>query len=190
MRRLALATVAVLVVSSFAATAAEAGPRNRQTARVLSGAAAGVAGAVTLTGFLTVPEGEAFNRPVLYTGVGMLFVMPSLGEMYAGQYLTWGMGVRAVATGLAVWTLHEEVEPVVCDTIGANKDLNCKQFKENAYPLLGVAAIAFIGGVFYDVLDAPDAADRFNARHGFVVAPAPLSGPNGMAPGLTLTGTF
>lgn len=190
MRRLALATVAVLVVSSFAATAAEAGPRNRQTARVLSGAAAGVAGAVTLTGFLTVPEGEAFNRPVLYTGIGMLFVMPSLGEMYAGQYLTWGMGVRAVATGLAVWTLHEEVEPVVCDTIGANKDLNCRQFKENAYPLLGVAAIAFIGGVFYDVLDAPDAADRFNARHGFVVAPAPLSGPNGMAPGLTLTGTF
>jgi hypothetical protein len=189
MRRIALATAAVLVMS-FAATTAHAGPRNRQTARVLSGTAAGVSGAVALTGFLTVPEGEAFNKPVLYTGVGMLFVMPSLGEMYSGQYLTWGMGVRAVATGLALWTLQKEVEPVICDTVGANKDLNCKQFKENAYPLLGVAAIAFIGGVFYDVLDAPDAADRFNARHGFVVAPAPINTGSGMAPGLTFMGSF
>ena len=190
MRRIALAAAAVLAVSSFAGSAAHAGPRNRQTARVLSGTAAGVSGAVALAGFLTVPEGEAFNRPVLYTGMGMLFVMPSAGEFYSGQYLTWGMGVRAVATGLAYWTLQKEVEPVICDEVGANKDLNCKQFKENAYPLLGVAAIAFIGGVFYDVLDAPDAADRFNARHGFVVTPAPLQGPTGMAPGLTLTGSF
>jgi hypothetical protein len=44
----------------------------------------------------------------------------------------------------------------------------------------------------YDVLDAADAADRYNAKHGFTVAPSPavLRGPNGLAPGLALTGTF
>jgi hypothetical protein len=40
------------------------------------------------------------------------------------------------------------------------------------------------------VLDAADAADRFNARHGYTVVPVPLRGPNGMAPGLVLSGSF
>jgi hypothetical protein len=185
MRRIVL-VVAFLLVSSVA----YAGPRHRQTARVMSGSAAAVAGAVTLAGFVSTPEGEVFNRPVLYSGIGMLFVAPSLGEFYSGQYLTWGMGARALATGLAVYTLQSQVEPVVCDNIGANKDLACTSFKENAYPMLGIAAIAFVGGVWYDVLDAADSADRYNARHGYSVVPAPLQGPGGMAPGLVLTGSF
>jgi hypothetical protein len=184
MRRIVL--LAILLVS----TAAHAGPRSRNTARIMSGAAAGVSGAVTLTGFITTPEGEAFNKPVLYTGVGLLFVTPSLGEFYSGQYLTWGMGVRAVATGLAVWTLQTQTEPVRCEEIGAPQEPTCTSFNEKAYPLLGVAAIAFIGGVWYDVLDAADAADRFNAKHGYTVVPAPMNGPNGMAPGLVLSGTW
>lgn len=156
----------------------------------MSGTAAGVAGAVTLAGFVTTKEGEAFNQPVLYTGVGLLMVTPSLGEFYAGQYLTYGMGVRALATGLAVYTLRSQVKAVRCDTVGASYDLACKSFTENAYPLLGLAAIAFVGGVWYDVLDAPDAADRYNASHGYVVTPAALPGPQGMAPGLMLSGSF
>jgi hypothetical protein len=169
---------------------AEAGPKNRDTARILSGTAAGVAGAVTLAGFVTTPQGEAFNEPVLYTGVGMLFVAPSLGEFYAGQYLTLGMGIRAAAAGLAFYTLATQTEAVICDEPGANKDLNCSTFTGNAYPLLGVSAIAFIGGVWYDVLDAGDSADRYNQSHGFTVAPTTLPSPQGMAPGLVVSGVF
>ena len=184
MRRIVL--LALLLVS----TAAYAGPRNRQTAKVMSGTGAAVAGAVTLAGFVTVPEGEAFNRPVLYTGVGMLFVTPSLGEFYSGQYLTWGMGVRALATGLAVWTLQTQTVAVRCEVIGAPQEPTCTSFNEKGYPLLGIAGIAFVGGVWYDVLDASDSADRFNARHGYSIVPAPLRGPNGMAPGLVVSGNF
>jgi len=120
----------------------------------------------------------------------MLAITPSGGEFYAGQYLTWGMGIRAVATGLAIWTLQTQTKKVVCDVPGANHDLNCESFTEHTYPLLGVAAIAFIGGVWYDVLDAGDAADRYNAHHGFTIAPAPMAGPQGTVPGLMLGGTF
>jgi hypothetical protein len=180
----------VVLVILLISTAADAGPRNRNTARVMSGTAAGVSGAITLAGFVTTPSGEPFNRPVLYTGLGMLMVTPSLGEFYAGQYLTWGMGVRAVATGFAIWTLQTQTEAVRCDEIGAPHEPTCNSFNDMAYPLLGIAGIAFIGGVWYDVLDAADAADRFNARHGYTVVPVPLRGPNGMAPGLVLSGSF
>ncbi|HUS28887.1 MAG TPA: hypothetical protein VMZ53_10260 [Kofleriaceae bacterium] len=184
MRRIVL--LAILLIS----TTASAGPRNRNTARVMSGTAAGVSGAITLAGFITTPEGDAFNKPVLYTGIGMLMVTPSLGEMYAGQYLTWGMGVRAVATGFAIWTLQTQTEPVRCEVINAPHEPTCNSFNDMAYPLLGIAGIAFVGGVWYDVLDAADSADRFNARHGYTVVPAPMQGPNGMAPGLVVSGAF
>lgn len=181
--------LSVAIVLVFCATA-NAAPKDRDTAKIMSGTAAGVSGAVTLAGFLTTPEGEAFNEPVLYTGLGMLAVTPSLGEFYAGQYLTIGMGIRAAAAGLAIYTLSSQTTPVICDTPGANHDLACRSFKENAYPLLGVSAIAFVGGVWYDVLDAGDSADRYNRKHGFSVAPATLSGPQGLAPGLMVSGQF
>lgn len=173
----------------FCATA-NAGPKNRNTAKIISGTSAGVAGAVTLAGFLTTPQGEAFNEPVLYTGVGMLAIAPSFGEFYAGQYLTIGMGIRAAATGLAFYTLNTQTRAVICDQVGASKDLDCESFTENAYPLLGISAIAFVGGVWYDVLDAGDAADRYNSKHGFTVAPTTLPGPQGLAPGLVVSGQF
>ncbi|HSD88896.1 MAG TPA: hypothetical protein VLB44_15315 [Kofleriaceae bacterium] len=174
----------------LACATAHAGPKDRQSARILSGTAAAVAGGVTLAGFVTAKEGEPFNQPVLYTGVGLLMVTPSLGEFYAGQYLTYGMGVRAAATALAIYALRTQVKAVRCDTVGASYDLACKSFTENAYPLLGVSAIAFVGGVWYDVLDAPDAADRYNRSHGYVVTPTALPGPQGMAPGLVVSGSF
>jgi hypothetical protein len=181
--------LAVAIVLVFCTTA-NAAPKDPKTAAVMSGTAAGVSGAVALAGFLTTPEGEAFNEPVLYTGIGLLAVTPSLGEFYAGQYLTMGMGIRVAATGLALYTLNTQTKAVICDTPGANHDLACRSFTENAYPLLGLAAIAFVGGVWYDVLDAGDAADRYNHRHGFTVAPTTMSGPQGMAPGLVLGGEF
>ena len=185
MRSLAVALVLVASLGH-----AEAGPKNRQTARVLSGASAGVAGAVTLAGFLTTPEGEAFNEPVLFSGIGLLMVAPSAGEFYSGQYLTYGMAVRAAATGLAVYTLETQTRAVRCDEVGASHELECESFTRNAYPLLGIAAIAFIGGVWYDTLDAADSADRYNARHGFTVTPTVMPGPQGLAPGLSLGGAF
>lgn len=181
--------LSVLVVLVFCATA-NAAPKDRKTATIISASSASVAGAVTLAGFVTAPEGEAFNEPVLYTGVGLLAIAPSFGEFYAGQYLTLGMGIRAAATGLAIYTLNTQTKAVICDQVGANHDLNCESFTENAYPLLGISAIAFIGGVWYDALDAGDAADRYNSKHGFTVAPTTLPGPQGLAPGLVVSGQF
>lgn len=185
MRRTLL--VLALIVSS---ATAHAGEKSRQTARLSSGVAASIAGGVVLSGFLFAEDGRPFNMPVLYTGLGLLFIAPSAGEFYAEQYLTYGMAVRAAALGLAVYTLDKHTKPVTCQDALSSDQPKCEGFKEAAYPLMGVAAIMFIGGVWYDVLDAGDAADRYNRNHGLTVTPTALAAPHGMVPAVALSGTF
>jgi hypothetical protein len=163
--------------------------KDEQTATLLSAISSGVSGVVVAAGFISAPNAERINEPVMYTGIGMLFVTPSLGELYAGQYLTWGMGIRLLASGLAVYTLQTQTTLAVCDTASSSQAPKCEVFSEGAYPLLGIAAIGFIGGVWYDVLDAKDAVRRYNKKHDLSVTPmVPTS--NGLAPGMTLVGTW
>jgi hypothetical protein len=163
--------------------------KNPKTATLLSALGSGVSGAVVVAGFVTAPNAERINEPVMYTGIGMLFVTPSLGQIYAEQYLTWGMGIRLLASGLAVYTLETQTKLATCDLAPSSQAPKCEVFTEGAYPLLGIAAIGFIGGVWYDVLDAGDAVERYNNKHNFKVTPA-VPTPNGLAPGMTLSGTF
>ena len=177
-----------LVLASAVSSTAHA-EKSRQTAQLLSGVGASVSGAVVLGGFMFAPDSKRINEPVMYTGIGMLFVTPSLGEFYAGEYLTIGMGVRALAAGLAVYTLETQTKLATCDDALSSTDPPCEIFTEGAYPLLGIAAIGFIGGVWYDALDAGDAVDRWNRRHGLSVTPG-VPTASGPAPGLTLSGRF
>ena len=181
-------SVAAAAVLALCATA-HAGPKDPQTARLASGITSAAAGAVTLGGFVFAPDSKPFNKPLLYTGVGMLFIGPSAGEFYAGQYLTWGMGIRAAGAGLAIWTLQNETKVITCDD-ASTSDEKCEGFTDIAAPILGVAAIIFIGGVWYDVLDAKDAAERYNRKNGFSVTPTALAAPHGTVPGLAFGGTF
>ena len=181
--------VLVALMMALACATAYAGPKKKQTAQILSGVGASVSGAVVITGFMTAPDAKRFNEPVMYTGLGLLAITPSLGEFYAGQYLTWGMGIRAVAASLAVYTLQTQTHLAVCDTAHSSSDPPCEVFKEGAYPLLGLAAIGFIGGVWYDVLDSGDAVERYNRANGFSIAPV-VPTTSGLAPGMSLSGTF
>src|SRR5687768_575591 len=83
MRR-ALLTLSLVVASTSLAHA----EKSRQTAQLLSGVGASVSGGVVIGGFMFARDGKRINEPVMYTGIGMLFVTPSLGEFYAGQYVT------------------------------------------------------------------------------------------------------
>lgn len=187
MRRLVvLVGLSVLLLTATA----HADKKDPFKAKVMSGVAAAVSGGVVLTGFMLQKDGDPFNAPVLYTGLGLLAITPSLGEFYSGQYLTIGMGVRAAAAGFAVYVVNEYTRLAKCPLDPPSEPPKCNIFTEAAYPLLGVAAIGFIGGVWYDVLDASDAADRYNRKHGFTVVPAAMPGPQGTTPGVIVSGTF
>lgn len=160
----------VVLILVLACAMAHADDKSRETAAYLSGGGAAVSGAVLLTSFLTTPKGEVFNDPVLYTGLGLAVVTPSLGELYAGEWFTPGMAVRIASAGLAVYAVRNEEATVTCDT-AATFGETCKQLKGAGVALVGVAAIGFIGGMWYDALDAGDAVARWRKRHGIVVTP-------------------
>ena len=160
---------AVLFVLLACATAHA--DKSRETAKYLSGGASAVSGAVLLFGFLDAPKGEVFDTPVLYTGLGLAAVTPSLGEYYAGEWFTPGLAIRVASAGLAVYAIQNEQELVRCDTASSASQPMCKELKGAGIAMIGVAAIGFVGGMWYDALDAGDAVDRWRSRHGIVVAP-------------------
>ncbi len=165
----------------------DAQPKSEQTAQILSGLGAGVPAALMLTAFLAATPQDPFNRPLMYTGLATAAIAPSLGEFYAGEYVTIGMAARVVGAGLAVYTLKHYTVATACD---GQTGLGCKRLDSPAFPLLGLAAIAFVGGMAYDVQDAGDAVARWNARHHFTAAPIIIEGPTGPAPGLSVSGLF
>ena len=105
-----------------------------------------------------MPEGEAFNQPVLFTGVGLLFVAPSLGQFYSGAVPDVRHGRARRSDGHSRSTRSRARLVRSAATPPVRRRRSSARSSRNAYPLLGIAAIAFIGGVWYDALDAGDAA--------------------------------
>jgi hypothetical protein len=196
MRRLdSLRGVAIIAIVIATTGAAHADRKKRSTASILSGVGVGVSSAVTLSAFL-VGDGTTYygdwspgrvNHTLLYAGLGSSVITPSLGQWYAGDYLTIGEGVRAASAAVALLALANGEETVRCDNID-NPNAMCKAFTKTGVALLGIAAIAYIGGAAYDVIDAPEAVDRYNQTHLTVV---PTLGPPGApSAGLAIAGRF
>ena len=186
-RRLVLVVVLVFAIAGGVARADA--PKSKTTALVLSGVGTGVASLLVLGGFLLAPDGKDFNTPLLYTGIGAATVAPSLGEWYAGVPLSYGMAARVFGAGLATVALTTQMKTTTCDTATSSMQ-TCTSLQGAGYALMGLAAIAFVGGMAYDVDDAPDAVDRWNAVHVTGFVPIVLATPSGTATGLGLAGYF
>jgi MFS family permease len=174
-----------LVIGSIVLASSQAhADKKRSTAVALSGIGIGVSSALVLTSFLTERNGET-NYGLLGTGLGLAVFTPSLGQYYVGQYLTLGEGIRAAAAGAALYAVATQHESVRCDTgVGF-----CTSITGSGVVILGLAAIAFVGGAAYDMYDAPDAVDRYNQRHGVFVSLART--PDGQSvPMLVVGGRF
>jgi hypothetical protein len=162
----------------LACATAHADDRSPETATYLSGGGAAVSGAILLTAFLAAPNADPYNAPLLYTGLVTAALAPSLGEYYAGEYFTPGLAIRVASAGLAVYAVQNEKMTTTC-LDQPNAGTPCTTLKGAGVAMIGVAAIGFIGGMWYDTLDARDAVGRWRARHGVVVAPT----TNGIALG-------
>ena len=178
-----------LLVATATPAAAEPHRKSHETAKLLSGLGAGVSTALVLSAFLIQDPHDPYNKPLLYSGLGVSLVGPSAGEYYAGQYLTIGEGVRAAAVALALVGVTR-TEHVSC--LAGVDDNSCTSIEGKGVAFLGVAAIAYIGGMFYDVYDAPDAVDRYNYKLRMQLVPGPMPSSFGGAPGagVWLRGSF
>jgi hypothetical protein len=168
--RLAWVVVAMGVTLAAATTPARADIHRRKVATTLSGVGVGVSSALVLSSVLVNGAGADVNHPLLYAGIGTSIVTPSLGEFYAHQYLTIGEGVRVGGAALALIALTR-TETVSC----ASGNGTCTNVTNSGIVLFSFAAIAFIGGCAWDVLDAGDAVDRYDLR----VSVVPMVVPSG-----------
>ena len=182
-------SVVLLVVLAVSSPAHAEDRKDPKIAMALSGVGIGVSSALVVGSFLfnTDPYVD-MNHPAFYAGLATSVVTPSLGELYAHQWLTIGMGIRGGGVLLAAYGVTRTQE-ASCNDLANSK---CKQLTGTGVALLGLAAIAYIGGAAYDVIDAGDAVERYNATHiGITPMIMPNTGPPGtMTAGLAVTGTF
>ncbi len=177
-----LAPIALAFLAPAATAHADKSPT---VATALSGTGAGVSAAVVVSSFLFGRTEGSVNLPLFFTGVGTSIVTPSLGQIYAGEYWSYGMALRGGAAAFAAIAILGERHTVACDN---GIDKNCKDLNGTGIAFLGLAAIAFIGGMAYDVMDAPEAAARANQAAQFSVSLVPTVLPHGG--GLGLVGRF
>jgi hypothetical protein len=120
--------------------------------------------------------------PLFVTGLATSVITPSLGEFYAHQYLTVGQAIRLAGVAIAAYGVTQT------ENVDCNNTLmitpTCKNLTGAGAALLGLAAITFVGGAFYDILDAQNAVDRYDLR----VSVVPIAVPSGG--GLAVTGRW
>ena len=171
--------VLIAALGVAAGTAHADGDKNPNTAIALSGVGAGVSSALIVASFFTANDYNDINVPMLEIGLGTSLITPSLGQWYAHDWLTWGMGIRVGAAALAAVAVAGEEKTAPCNL---DPSMNCKQLKGTGLALLGIAAIAYIGGTAWDVADAGDAVVRYNHRQlTYSFAPIVVQGGGGLA---------
>lgn len=170
----------VAVVLALVATPAHA-EKSLTTARILSGVGTGASAAITLAAFVAGDGAAGISKPLLLTGLGTAIITPSLGELYAGSYFTPGIAIRLGATALAIYAIYGQQEDVRCSSVEYKL---CKQFKDEAFVTLGLAAIAFIGGAAYDIKELPDYVAKANGVSVSIIPTVLPTRGGEIAPGL------
>jgi hypothetical protein len=155
--------ICLLVASTPAAADAPvkiSGSKSERTAKWLSGGGIIFSSALIVSSFLVDPEKGTVYEPTLYIGVGTSIITPSLGQIYAGQYLTIGMGVRGIAAAIALFGASRQQDQACV----SESTKNCPGITGTGLTIISLAAIIYIGGIAYDVRDSPLAVARYNKK--------------------------
>lgn len=158
---------ALVLILLLAATPAAA-EKSRKKALVLAGVGTGVSSALVLSSFLIKADEGTVFAPTFYAGLGSSVITPSLGQWYAGTWLTIGMAVRLAAAGMAAYAIAQRRD----DPCFVDPTQNCPTLTGAGFTMLSLAAIAYIGGVAYDVIDTPKAVERHNRTHAMITPTA------------------
>lgn len=136
-----------------------------------------VAGVITMA--------AANSEGGVWLGFGALYLGPSAGRWYAGEA---GAGTLTLRTlgGLSLFTGLAMAYSSDCDHESDCSDAE-RRGNIGGLLMLGGAGL-WVGTTIADIYYAKRAADRWNERRGFALAPS-LVGPN-RAPGVMLSGSF
>jgi hypothetical protein len=150
--------------------------------------AVGLSLGVTTAGVVTL---IASDRPTTtWLGLGALYLGPSTGQWYAGEYGGLGLAARGLGGVAAIYGLSLLLQSE--DHCEPELDGNCSDpavgLATTGKVLMLAGAGLWVGSSIADVVFAKRAADRWNARRAVTIAPTAI-GP-GHAPGIVVGGTF
>lgn len=173
MRR-AVVTLALALAISGAAHAET--KKSKNLALALGGVGTGISASLLFASVVFSDDASQtpVNKPLFISGLASSIITPSLGQYYAGDYLTIGMGIRGlsgIVAGYAALFMTETHKCTETDHAAAGIS-DCTQLTQQAVVVLGLAAIGYIGGVAYDLSATPDAVASYNKRHGFYMGVA------------------
>lgn len=179
--------ISFTIVAALTGTAAA--EKSLRTARIASGVGTGASSVLFVSAFFVGEKNGDVNMPMLYAGLGSGVITPSLGDFYAGKYLTLGMGLRVAAGLIAAYGVTQYDQEVRCNNTVEFE--TCKNLGQNAYLFVGLAGIIFVGGAAYDIQQLPDVIDEANGKPSVAFAPTVLPTSSGdSAFGLAAIGTF
>lgn len=136
------------------------------TALAIAGTAAGAA--------MVIAGDNTKNDTLFLVGGAVLVLAPSAGHWYAGEPLTWGLGVRILGAGVAFTGL---VQRIACISDCGGGDL-----------IVG-GLIALGVGALIDIGTAGHEARTYNERH-WTVTPTLVAAGQSHAMGLGVGGAF
>lgn len=172
-----LAVLAALALTSRVA-AADDQLKNPDTALAWS-----VAGTAASVGVVAIGA-QTHNSSLVGWGVLSSLLTPSLGEWYAGKYVTAGMGLRLLGGAVAIAGVAQAFET------SCYIDCNSSSSSTSGGGLVLVGLATFAGGTLYDIATARSAARDYNTSHRLTVLPTVLHPPSGPVYGLGVGGRF
>lgn len=156
-------------------------PKSRATAFALS------AGGTALSGALLLGAATTGNGHLVLVGAVGSLILPSLGQIYAGQPFTWGQPIRVASTAVLAVGAHEALK---CFGFRwGDSPPPCENDRDLAGTLIVAGAIGYGVGALYDIATAGSAVDNFNRKHQLRAAPLVAPGA-GTTVGLGFSGTF
>jgi len=147
----------------------------------------------TAAGFaLLAAGGKSGGDGTMTLGLLTLLIGPSAGHIYAGETghavgmsLVRGAGLIAFVAGVVKATM----------VYGASDCFDCDHYdsgnRDNAATLMWVGGLSFVAATLYDIIDAPRAARRRNAKErSYMVQPMFVQSPGGAVPAVGFGGKF
>ncbi len=165
-----LIAAALLAAATNVAHADSGEMKSRAVGQALAGVGTGVSSGLILASLFFPPFNEVANQPLLITGLATSIVTPSLGQYYAHDYLTIGMATRVLAGLMIGYGAFEMTSSKRCLQDG--HEAMCSGLTQQGVVVIGLGAIAYVGGVAYDINDTADAVDRYNRKHGVFMTPS------------------
>ncbi|MBP6837611.1 MAG: hypothetical protein KA190_09925 [Kofleriaceae bacterium] len=163
--------------------------RTRSPGTALALSLGGTAAAYAMVAWGTAAPGSAAGQTLGWVGAGSALIAPSLGQWYAGEGFTTGLGLRLGGASMGA--------------VGAIGLMRCAERSGDVVPSCPGSMLLLVGasglvltGVIHDIATAPRAARRFNTRAAerrrasVQAVPALVSAGGARAPGLGLAGTF